>query len=306
MFRHLGIFIEPSEHCSDAAIQVLEFALENSARISLWYAQRWPDDPHAQTHCEFVAREALARTEAAALAMGIPCRAVALFSSQPAHEVLNAVNLYGCDAIVMVRGVSEAAAPGSQLFELPSLATVPVLTFGIGCTPPAIQALELLRSGYRRHAVLLRQWLCLLSDRNVSDGATLRAHCVGLRTVVEQIRSTLHPLQRCKELTLYGRLRRRVESVRAEIDEVLLLGQRAHELLGELESMVSRPAGDVEAAELLSALDRYAQIIWTARGREEGVIVPAARRHLTASDWERLHAEFINACCTGDGANGSL
>jgi hypothetical protein len=301
MFRHLGLLIEPSEQCSDAPVQALEFALGNSARISLWYAQTWPEDPRAQAQCKFVAREVLARTEAAALAMGIPCRAAALFSSQPAREVLNAVHRHGCDAIVMVRDRSEMAVPGSQAFDLRARATVPVLTFGIGCTPSRIPALELLRTEYRRHAVGLHQWLCLLSDRDASDESSLREHCAGLREAVEHIRSTVHLLQRRKELTLYGRLRRRVGSVRAEIDEVLLLGQRAHELLGELELMVARPHGGVEAAEVLSVLDRYAQCIWTIRGREEGIIFAAARCQLTAADWERLHAEFVQACLTGDG-----
>ncbi|CAB3802727.1 hypothetical protein LMG28688_05624 [Paraburkholderia caffeinitolerans] len=234
------------------------------------------------------------------MAMGIPCRVTALFSTQPAHEVLNAVRLSGCDTIVTVRGPAETAVPGSKAFDLRALATVPVLTFGIGATPPRIPALDVLRTEYRRHAALLRQWLCVLSDQDASNAQSLRAHCAGLRETVEHIRSTVHPLQRRKELTLYGRLRRRVESVRAEIDEVLLLGRREHELLGELELLVARPEGGVEAAEVLSVLDRYAQRVWTIRGREEGIILAAARRHLTAADWERLHAEFIHACRTGD------
>lgn len=297
MFRHLGVLLEPGEYGSDAAIPVLEFALGNSARISLWYAQNHPDEPHGRARCEFVAREVLARTEAAALAMGIPCKAAGLSCAQRAHEIVDAAHLNGCDAIATAPTAAAMGVPGSPTSDLLALANVPVLMFGIGCAPPRIAALELLRTEYRRHAGLLHEWFCLLSELAARGQPIRPADRLGLRRAVEQIRSIVHPLQRCKELTLYGRLRRRVERVRAEIDELVLLGQRAHELLGQIESMVTRPeAHDVEAHVLLSALDRYAHIVWTTRGREEGVIVAAARRHLSETDWERLHGEFVNAC----------
>ena len=37
---------------------------------------------------------------------------------------------------------------------------------------------------------------------------------------------------------------------------------------------------------------RYARFLWDHMGREEGVILPAAQRHLLAEDWASIDAAF--------------
>ena len=37
---------------------------------------------------------------------------------------------------------------------------------------------------------------------------------------------------------------------------------------------------------------RYAAFLWDHLGREEGVVLPAAQRHLTADDWAEIAAAF--------------
>jgi hypothetical protein len=57
--------------------------------------------------------------------------------------------------------------------------------------------------------------------------------------------------------------------------------QREHELLAEIEPKVDQPLDNESTlAKLAPALERYAQLVWTARGRKVGVVLPAARRHL--------------------------
>ncbi|SDR60060.1 universal stress protein [Paraburkholderia tuberum] len=297
MLHHLGVSIDSSDHCSEAAIQALQFASANSARISLWYAQGVPDGPLDQLRREHRASEALARVEAAAHAMGIPTRAGALFAAQPAHELLNAAQIAGCDAIVIVSEPKRLAENGTATIDMLSHASVPVLTFGSGCLPPRIAALELLHTEYQRLITLLFKWLFLLSSPDPLRQRTLDPYRAGMQAVVDHVRDTLHPLRCCKEAWFFGPLRQRIDDVRAEIDELLLLGQREDKLLDDLESKIAQPLDSESAvAALAVALEQYARQLWAARGRELGVILPAARRHLSASDWDRLHSGFVKTC----------
>jgi hypothetical protein len=62
------------------------------------------------------------------------------------------------------------------------------------------------------------------------------------------------------------------------------------QLVGELAAMVARHA----ATRILPrsmAPERYARFVWDL-GREEGVVLPAAERHLTAEDWAEIDAAF--------------
>jgi hemerythrin-like domain-containing protein len=57
--------------------------------------------------------------------------------------------------------------------------------------------------------------------------------------------------------------------------------------------MTDRAArGDGDLAELERAVQRYAQFTWDHLGREEGLVLPAAERHLTAEDWAEINAVF--------------
>jgi hypothetical protein len=56
-------------------------------------------------------------------------------------------------------------------------------------------------------------------------------------------------------------------------------------------------AGDADRrASALAALDEavqgYAAFTWEHLGREEGVVLPAAQRHLQADDWAAIDAGF--------------
>jgi hemerythrin-like domain-containing protein len=68
---------------------------------------------------------------------------------------------------------------------------------------------------------------------------------------------------------------------------------RDRELVSELTAMVEAQATSaVDTAELERAVKRYATFIWEHLGREEGVILPAAERHLTEADWAEINAAF--------------
>ena len=305
MFRHIGVSIDSSDHSSEATILALEFARTGGARISLRYAQSMRGDLLAQAHGVHRANEASTRAEAAARALGVPGKSTSLVTQCPAHDILNAAKLAACDAVIAAHDPADLRVRGgSTTVALITQAAVPVLTFGRECMPARVPALDLMRTEYQRLATLIHKWLCLLGTAHTRGEQSLSSYRSTMYGVIEYIRSTVHPLQACKAAKFFGRIRPRVESVRAEIDELLLLDQRKQLLLEELESKVAGPL-DYEAAvtDLLSALRQYANLIWTARGREEGVILPAARRHLTAQDWSRLHAGFTRSCRGKNGAS---
>jgi hemerythrin-like domain-containing protein len=92
---------------------------------------------------------------------------------------------------------------------------------------------------------------------------------------------------------LFQRLRSRTREVDAELDELERQHARDGQLVDGLATMVERLGrGDQALAALEEAVNGYATFLWEHLGREEGVILPAAERHLTAADWAEIDAAF--------------
>ena len=97
---------------------------------------------------------------------------------------------------------------------------------------------------------------------------------------------------------MFQRLRERTDSCGAELDELELQHARDHEYVAALERQVealATGAGDARLQATLAleeAMRRYADFLWDHMGREEGVILPAAQRHLLAEDWVAIDAAF--------------
>ena len=72
----------------------------------------------------------------------------------------------------------------------------------------------------------------------------------------------------------------------AGLDALKSFGGARWLVLGEMKEL-----GDA-SNELHAEVGRYATFIWEHLGREEGVILPAAERHLTAEDWDALATAF--------------
>ena len=94
------------------------------------------------------------------------------------------------------------------------------------------------------------------------------------------------------------RLRERTTSCHAELDELERQHDRDAQLVAELAQRVealaaSRACGAHRRdARLEGEVVRYARFLWDHLGREEGVILPAAQRHLLADDWASIDAAF--------------
>jgi hemerythrin-like domain-containing protein len=97
---------------------------------------------------------------------------------------------------------------------------------------------------------------------------------------------------------LFARLRERTDSCHAELDELERQHDRDAQLVAELAQHVEalaagEPAARIAATRTLEGeVVRYARFLSDHLGREEGVILPAAQRHLLAEDWASIDAAF--------------
>ena len=102
-----------------------------------------------------------------------------------------------------------------------------------------------------------------------------------------------HRHQPKEEAWLHPRLRDRTSAVDAELDELDRQDQHHEQLLEELTVMVDQEVEAGSSAERIEqAVKAYAQFTWEHMGREEGVVLPAARRHLRDEDWLEIAAAF--------------
>jgi hemerythrin-like domain-containing protein len=92
-------------------------------------------------------------------------------------------------------------------------------------------------------------------------------------------------------------LRERTTSCNAELDELERQHARDDQLVAALAQQVEALAaaddpGQLIATRALDEVARYAAFLWDHLGREEGVILPAAQRHLLPQDWVAIDAAF--------------
>ncbi|MCP3017655.1 universal stress protein [Cupriavidus basilensis] len=281
MFRHLFVPVDPRDHDAKAALQAIALARSHGARISF---------RHAQDSCTCgpsQAREVLVRADAAARAQGVACTFASLIAEHPARALLAEADQAGCDAIVLAHGAGDLAGPASPAKDILMHARMPVLSIGAACAPAPIAAIALLHNAYSRLATLLHAWLHLVETTQVAGAPSVAAPMLA---AIDYVRQTLHPLQRRKEATLFRRLCQRSEALRAELDELSRQHVRQEILLEDLAMQVEQAAASSSTfTALAQVVELYAHLVWEYRGREEGVILPAARHHLTQADWDALH-----------------
>jgi nucleotide-binding universal stress UspA family protein/hemerythrin-like domain-containing protein len=245
-------------------------------------------------------RELLAKAEAAARALGVPCDTLHQVSDKPAAAIVEAARAKGCDLIFMAshghRG-KIGMALASDTLQVMTSAGLPVLVSSVGEPPAPAHAIGVIRDEHRSLAAVMHAWMHLLVELRAGSR---EFDPVLQRSIVRYLRSFPLALHHPKEDEfLFRRLRERTTSVHAELDELERQHERDHQLVDELTQKVEaaiRAADDGSRGASLRALDeavqRYASFLWEHMGREEGVILPAARRHLSADDWAAIDAAF--------------
>ncbi len=245
------------------------------------------------------ARELLAKAEAAARALGVPCGSAHAISDKPAQAIVKAARERGCDLIFMAshghRG-RFGMALASETLSVLMTAGLPVLVSATGEPKAPAHAIGVIRDEHRSLAAVMHAWMHALADARTQGSA---ADPVLMQAMVRYIATFPVALHHPKEDEyLFARLRERSTALHAEIDELERQHERDRQLLAALERQVQALAaaqGDAAVAltrTLEEAVKSYASFLWDHMGREEGVILPAAQAHLTADDWREIDAAF--------------
>lgn len=246
------------------------------------------------------ARELLAKAEAAARALGVPCESRHVVSDHPAQAIVEAARASGCDLIFMAshgqRGKLAMAFTSETLSVLMN-AGLPVLVSSTGEPAPVARAIGIIRDEHRSLAAVMHAWMhALQAARQAGTPPDLAL----MRAIVRYVREFPLKLHHPKEDEhLFRRLRERTPSAQADLDELERQHQRDHQLVDALAEQVEALAAPGAAARpedarhaLEEGVNAYARFLWDHMGREEGVILPAAQRWLTNADWAEIDAAF--------------
>jgi nucleotide-binding universal stress UspA family protein/hemerythrin-like domain-containing protein len=315
MYRHLLVPIDGTDLSIDVVGNAVGLARAVGARVTFFHAvpnhaaslrgdaevlrlTSQQDYAYAYTG---KARELLAKAEAAARAHGVPCESRQVVSDAPAAAIIEAARDTGCDLIFMAshghRGKLGMALASETLSVLMN-AGLPVLVSSTGDPRPPAHAIAVIRDEHRSLAAVMHAWMHALATARSTGTA---ADAVLMRAILRYIEVFPVALHHPKEEDhLFKRLRERTASVNAELDELERQHTRDRELVADLAARVGALATPADAAaavqatrDLETAVQAYAAFLWDHLGREEGVILPAAQRHLTEADWSAIDAEFM-------------
>jgi hemerythrin-like domain-containing protein/nucleotide-binding universal stress UspA family protein len=308
MYRHLLVPIDGTDLSTEVVGQAVELARVLGARVTFFHAIADHEGSlygaadvirlTAPSDYEYSytgrAREILAKAEAAARALGVPCETRSAVSDAPHDAIIEAARACGADLILMAshgRKTQIGMMLGSETIKVLLNAGIPMLVAATAEPAAPARAIGIIRDEHRSLAAVLHAWrhhvVHAQRDGNRLDASLMRA-------IVNYIKAFPVELHHPKEDEyLFRKLRERAPQFGAELDELERQHVRDRELVAELEARVARhPADAASCAELHSAIERYAAFIWEHLGREEGVILPAAHRFLTPEDWAEVDAAF--------------
>jgi nucleotide-binding universal stress UspA family protein/hemerythrin-like domain-containing protein len=308
MYRHLLVPVDGTDLSIETVGRAVEFARSLGARVTFFHAQ--PDYAaslsgdaevvRATSPADFAyafagrARELLAKAESAARAQGVPCESRSTANDTPYLAIIAAARDAGCDLIFMAshgRRSQLGMMLGSQTLKTLVHAGMPVLVSATANPAPPARAIGIIRDEHRSLAAVLHAWMHVLASARRAGTRPDAALMQGILRYLQTFPVALHHPK--EDDYLFRKLRARTAEADAELDELERQHARDRELVAELAAMtdaVANGAGDL--AGLDQAVTRYATFMWDHLGREEGVILPAAERHLTAEDWSEINAAF--------------
>ena len=315
MYRHLLVPLDGTDLSVEVIGNAVALARPLGARITFFHASedhaaslRGEADVVRLTSPEEYdyafagrARELLVKAEAAARALGVPCASLQAVNDNPAQAIVVAARETGCDLIFMASHGGRGRlgmAYGSETFEVLMNAGLPVLVAARGEPSAAARSIGILRDEHRSLAAVLHAWMHALARAREEDRAPDLAL---MRAIVRYVRvfpiALHHPKE---EQHLFRRLRERTPLVNAELDELERQHERDSKLVDEIAALVDATDGAGEATRasmtrtLEDAVARYATFLWDHMGREEGVVLPAAQRHLEPEDWAAIETAFAS------------
>ena len=312
MYRHLLLPLDDSVLAVDTVRQGVSFARTIGARITFFHAQ---EDYGATSvgalqrvlaPAEFndavagEARAILAKAEVVAREAGVPYNSVAVTSNRPYEAILDTADTRGCDLIFMAshgrRGI-RGLMLGSQTQKVLQHATVPVLVSAVESNVPdaAQQApLAILGDEHRSLAAVLHGLDFLV--RQAQQRGTPPSFAL-LHAMVHYIKAFPQKLHHPKEEAyLFRRLRARTSELDEVLDELTQQHAEGDRAAEELERSIARYEGDPRGGleGFAAAVERFAASQLAHMRLETRVVLPAARRYLTAEDWTEIGRAFAD------------
>ena len=310
MYRHLLVPLDGSLLSVETVRKAVGLARALDAKVTFFHAQ---EDYGATsvgalqrviaptTFNESVAGEAraiLAKAEVVAREAGVRYDSVAVTSNRPYEAILDAAEARACDLIFIAshgrRGL-KAMMLGSQTQKVLQNTTIPVLVSAVESNVPVdeqIAPLAIIGDEHRSLAAVIYGLEFLVREAREKGGLPsfplLRAMLYYIDGYSERLH---HPKE---DAYLFSRLRRRT----GEFDETLAELERqhveGHALVAELDASIAayEAAPATGLSRFAAAAEGFAAAQLAHMRLETKVILPAARRYLTAEDWAEIGRAF--------------
>ncbi|WP_266183613.1 universal stress protein [Dyella humicola] len=311
MYRHLLVPLDDTELSIETVSRAVKFAHTLGARVTYLHVQA-DHASRAAGNADVVspsslaeyrdtyqdrARALLTMAESAARALGVPCDSLVRGGDTPYQAILDVARDAGCDLIFMASHGHKARTGmtlGSQTLNVLTHGELPVLVSAMRETGDANPVIARIREEHRSVAAVLHAWLRLVNTYAQQGGT---ADVPLMRAMVRYIMEFPAAARRVKgHDQLYRRLRERTAVFHAELDELERQHERGRSLVEAHAALLERyDRNAATLGELRDAVEQYAHFMWEHMGREEGVIIPAAERYLTETDWRAVHAAFVDS-----------
>jgi hemerythrin-like domain-containing protein len=213
-----------------------------------------------------------------------------IISDHPHEAILDAARAAGCDLVFMAthgrRGL-QGALLGSVTRKVLQHTTLAVLVASVESNQAAQsdeqRALAILRDEHRSLAAVLHALLRLVDDTTgTGDPALTRA----MLFYVEQFPERLHHPK--EDAWLFRKLRERT----SECDGLLTALEQQHIAGAKHFAELSRTLQAGDRAAFRQGVHDFAQMQWRHMRTEEGLVLPAASRHLQPADWHAIADAF--------------
>ena len=289
MYHHLLVPIDGTDLSVEVIGSAVELARSVQARITFFHVV--PDHASSlsgeadvvrltsQADYDYAyagrARELLAKAEAAARALGVPCDSAHVVGDRPAPAIVEAARARRCDLIFMAshgRRTKLGMALASETLSVLMSTAIPVLVSSTGDPQPTAHAIGIIRDEHRSLAAVMHAWMLALAGARTAGAAPDARLMRAILRYIQDFPVALHHPK--EEQYLFRRLRERSESIGVELDELERQHARDIALVAELarlvDALADAGAGAVaQAAQLEQAVKAYAAFLWEHMGREE-------------------------------------
>ncbi len=316
MYRHVLVPLDDSDLTVDVVSHAVALARPLGARLTFFHAVadqtrslrgdaellRVADSKAYEYLYLGKAGELLAKAEAAARALSVPSNTISRSSDKLAPAIVELAREEGCDLIVMGshgRKTRLGMAFTSETLAVVMESGIPVLVLTAVGRGADARAIGIIRDEHRSLAAVIHGWIRLLASARASGADPDPNLMASIVRYIQEFPVRLHHPK--EEEHLFRALRERAPDLVAELDELERQHGTDREYVRELSERVAALAmesgtGRSEHTRLLEErVNAYARFMWDHMGREESVILPAARRHLTAADWDAANHAFAES-----------